>query len=151
MLQTLGLRQRGPRDDLISSSRFHRVIRRGRPYGGVSRRIRFVCLNANIAPRQFEFIQNAWIVSAKFNAVDHEADPLLGNREPFPATQPTDTFSLPQPFGPNRRVTGLPRFVTVRGGAYFFLPGIRALRFLAQGAGSLATTLGSALAPWSRS
>jgi hypothetical protein len=30
------------------------------------------------------------------------------------------------------RLHGLPRFVTVRGGAYFFLPSIRALRFLAQ-------------------
>jgi hypothetical protein len=28
-------------------------------------------------------------------------------------------------------VAGLPRFVTVLGGAYFFLPGIRALRYLA--------------------
>jgi hypothetical protein len=27
---------------------------------------------------------------------------------------------------------GLPRFVTVRGGAYFFLPSIRAIKFLAQ-------------------
>ena len=29
------------------------------------------------------------------------------------------------------RIAGLPQFVTVLGGAYFFLPGIRALRFLA--------------------
>jgi hypothetical protein len=29
-------------------------------------------------------------------------------------------------------VLGLPRFVSVRGGAYFFLPGIRALRYLAS-------------------
>ena len=28
------------------------------------------------------------------------------------------------------RYTGIPRFVRVRGGAYFFLPGIRALRYL---------------------
>jgi hypothetical protein len=28
-------------------------------------------------------------------------------------------------------LTALPAFVTVRGGAYFFLPGIRALRYLA--------------------
>jgi hypothetical protein len=26
----------------------------------------------------------------------------------------------------------LPQFVTVRGGAYFFLPGIRTLRFIAN-------------------
>jgi hypothetical protein len=30
-----------------------------------------------------------------------------------------------------RRYTDLPRFVAVRGGAYFFLPGLRALRYLA--------------------
>jgi deferrochelatase/peroxidase EfeB len=133
LLRMLGLKRASPRDDLISSSRFHRIIRRGRPYGDSvagPRGIHFLCLNANIA-RQFEFIQNAWIVNARFNAMDGESDPLLGNRQPFPATQPTDGFSLPQPFGPNRRITGLPRFVTVRGGAYFFLPGIRALRFLA--------------------
>ena len=33
-----------------------------------------------------------------------------------------------------KKITGLPAFTTVRGGAYFFLPGIRALRFLADGA-----------------
>jgi len=32
-----------------------------------------------------------------------------------------------------RRVSQLPSFVTVRGGAYFFLPGLRALRYLAGG------------------
>ena len=32
-------------------------------------------------------------------------------------------------------ITGLPAFTTIRGGAYFFVPGIRALRFLAAGAG----------------
>ena len=66
--------------------------------------IHFICLNANIA-RQFEFIQNAWIVNARFNGMDGETDPLLGNRLPFPGTQPTDTFSLPQLFGPNRRIS----------------------------------------------
>ncbi len=30
-----------------------------------------------------------------------------------------------------RRVSGLPQFVTVRGGAYFFLPSLRALRYFA--------------------
>ena len=31
-----------------------------------------------------------------------------------------------------QRVEGLPQFVTVRGGAYFFLPGRRALRYIAS-------------------
>jgi hypothetical protein len=29
-------------------------------------------------------------------------------------------------------VHGLPQFVTVRGGAYFFMPGLSALRYIAQ-------------------
>ena len=33
-----------------------------------------------------------------------------------------------------KKITGLPAFTTVRGGAYFFLPGLRALRYLADGA-----------------
>jgi len=32
----------------------------------------------------------------------------------------------------DRRIAGLPRFVTVHGGAYFFLPGLRALRYIAD-------------------
>jgi hypothetical protein len=43
---------------------------------------------------------------------------------------PTDVFSIPQSDGPDRRLTALPQFVTVLGGAYFFLPGLRALRFV---------------------
>jgi len=61
-----------------------------------------------------------------------EADPLLGNRLDFPAGCPTNAFTVPHADGPCRRVTGLPQFITVRGGGYFFLPGLRALRFLAQ-------------------
>jgi len=145
LLRTIGLKHAGPRDDLISSSRFHRIIRRGRPYGALMDRetalqdddpgstsgIYFISLNANIS-RQFEFIQNAWIVNTKFNGMDGETDPLLGNRVPFPGDHPTDAFTLPQPSGPTRRIAGLPRFVAVRGGAYFFLPSLRALRFFAR-------------------
>jgi Dyp-type peroxidase family len=145
LLHTLGLKRGAPRDDLISSSRLHRIIRRGRPYGAVAAHresasreepnvpsgIYFIALNANIA-RQFEFIQTAWIASAHFNAMAGETDPLLGNREPSPDGPPADAFCLPQAAGPNRRIDGLPQFVTVRGGAYFFLPGLRALRFLAR-------------------
>ena len=40
-------------------------------------------------------------------------------------------MTQPRDAGPAHVVTGLPRFVTVRGGAYFFLPSLRALRYLA--------------------
>jgi hypothetical protein len=40
-------------------------------------------------------------------------------------------FSMPNGNGLSERCTGLPQFVTVRGGAYFFLPSLRALRYFA--------------------
>ncbi|MGF1477120.1 MAG: Dyp-type peroxidase [Geminicoccaceae bacterium] len=145
LLLTLGLKRREGRFDLVASTRFHRLLRRGREYGSPlpldealkpgpqdeERGLHFICLVANIQ-RQFEFVQNAWVAKAKFNGVGTEADPLLGEREPLITGEPTDRFTMPQPSGPPRRIEGLPPFVTVRGGAYFFLPGLRALRFIAS-------------------
>ena len=134
------------RSDLISSVRFHRLLRRGREYGaGLSpeeavepappddpeRGLHFICLNANIS-RQFEFLQNAWIANTKFAGMTGESDPLLGTREPLEGCPVTADFNLPREAGLRRRVSGLPQFVTVRGGAYFFLPSLRALRYLTR-------------------
>jgi deferrochelatase/peroxidase EfeB len=146
LLRTLGFKRAGFREDFVASTRFHRLLRRGREYGtellpddalepGPSdepRGIHFICLCANIA-RQFEFVQNAWMTSAKFDGLPDEADPLLGNRVPLRGGTSTNRFSMPRHDGPPQRIEGLPRFVTVRGGAYFFLPGIRALRYIAGG------------------
>jgi deferrochelatase/peroxidase EfeB len=144
-------------DDAVASARFHRILRRGREYGEKLDRkaamdpaahdpeqdpktgIHFICLNANIA-RQFEFIQTAWIATAKFAALTGEQDPLLGNRQPFPTApfagpegpQRTDGFSRPGAPPNCRHSSGLPQFVTVRGGAYFFLPGLTALKWIAS-------------------
>jgi hypothetical protein len=60
-----------------------------------------------------------------------ESDPVMGNREPIAGCPITKNFTIPSAEGASQRVTGLPQFVTVRGGGYFFMPGIRALRFLA--------------------
>ncbi len=137
-LRMLGFKHGGPREDLISSARFHRVLRRGRAYGpftdnesGQETGLHFICLNANIS-RQFEFVQNAWLTNPTFNGMTGESDPLLGNRLDFLDGHSTDSFTIPRDTGLCRRVTGLPQFVTVRGGAYFFLPSLRALRFLAR-------------------
>jgi len=129
--------------DAIASARFHRILRRGREYGDwldpeaaaepdapdPMSGLHFLCLNANLA-RQFEFVQGAWIASAKFGGMSGEQDPLLGNRRPFPADQPTDAFSYRDKAGHPCIASGLPRFVTVKGGAYFFLPGMKALGWL---------------------
>ena len=135
LVRTLGFIRGGVRDDLVAPARFHRVLRRGRKYGGAGspeaeRGLRFVCLNANIA-RQFEFVQNAWLMSAHFGGLAGENDPLLGNRQPLPGCPAADAFTRPRPDGVPMRLAGLPQFVTVEGGAYFFLPGLRALRYLA--------------------
>ncbi len=143
---TLGFGENAYGQDVIASTRFHRLLRRGREYGpalsiqdalqqaptnDVDRGIHFITLGANIS-RQFEFVQSAWIMSSKFAGLTDENDPVLGNREPTPGCQATSSFSLPQNNAANRRVSALPQFITVRGGAYFFLPGIRALRYLAR-------------------
>jgi Dyp-type peroxidase family len=140
----LGFGRKGFYDDLISSVRFHRILRRGREYGSEllpedavqpaqsneSRGLHFICLNANIS-RQFEFLQSAWIASTKFSGTTGESDPLLGIREPLPGCPVTGSFTIPGDGTLRRRVSGLPQFVTVRGGAYFFLPSLRALRYFA--------------------
>jgi deferrochelatase/peroxidase EfeB len=145
ILGMLGLPAPGLRDDLVASTRFHRILRRGREYGkklsleealqppGAGEQacgLQFACVCANIS-RQFEFVQNSWLMSTKFDCLSEESDPLLGNRAAV-GNCPTGNFSIPREGKVTRRLTGVPQFVTVRGGAYFFLPSIRALRYIAQ-------------------
>jgi len=146
LITILGFGPNRFRYDLISSVRFHRILRRGREYGpslklpetlappppdDPPRGLNFICLNANIS-RQFEFLQNAWIASTKFAGLTRESDPLLGNRERIPGCRITDNFTMPGEAALRRRVSKLPQFVTVKGGAYFFLPSLRALRYFAE-------------------
>jgi len=145
LIKILGFGQIRPDEDLIASTRFHRLLRRGRSYGprltpenalksdapAAKRGLQFVCLAASIS-RQFEFVQNAWTTSSKFAGIQNESDPLLGHRTPLMSGEPTDRFYRPDPSGPARITCHLPRFTTVRGGGYFFIPGLRALRYIAS-------------------
>jgi deferrochelatase/peroxidase EfeB len=144
LARMLGFDSAALENDLVASTRFHRLLRRGREYGaqmpvaqavagtasGADAGLHFICLGTNIA-RQFEFVQSAWAMGTKFDGLRGEADALLGHRQRNADGTKTDEFSLPHANGPDRRLCGLPRFVNVLGGAYFFLPGIRALRYLA--------------------
>ena len=134
------IRRSNPRDALGSDrsralelANNHRLVRRGRVYGpglddplaGDDQRERglfFICVNANIE-RQFEFVQHSWCNNSKFDDLYDEQDPLLG-------AGGARSFTL-QAAPLRRRVHGMPSFVTTRGGAYFFLPGVRGLRMLA--------------------
>lgn len=148
----LGLPRPKMRADLIASTRFHRLLRRGREYGKAltieealqqpsaddrPRGLQFACLCANIS-RQFEFVQNAWLMSTKFNGMTEESDPLLGNHEAVGDCPATGNFSMPRNGQLAGRLTQMPQFVTVLGGAYFFLPSLRALRYIAQAANNSA-------------
>ena len=110
------------------------MIRRGRhyedhrpdawPHSDVERGLCFIALNADIQ-RQFEFVQQTWINSPKFNGLYDNKDPLIGDND--------GTGHMSIPMEPVRmRLWGLPRFTRLRGGGYFFMPGMSTLRFLAS-------------------
>jgi Dyp-type peroxidase family len=144
------VRRANPRDSLdpkpgsdksLAINRRHRILRRGREYGlqllspeeargpapkdDEERGLHFVCLNANIS-RQFELVQATWMNNPKFAGLYDDSDPLTGPSKPYGGT-----FTVPSD-GVRDRLTGMPRFVSVRGGAYFFLPGLSAVRALAS-------------------
>ena len=144
------IRRSNPRDSLdpnpgsdrsFEINRRHRIVRRGREYGtslpleqaltepdSTERGLHFICLNANIA-RQFEFINHTWLNNPKFAELYDDADPFFA----------PGCFTIPTG-GVRERVTDVPRFVSVKGGAYFFLPGLAALRYLA---GNVSSPVGS--------
>jgi deferrochelatase/peroxidase EfeB len=145
LLRMLGFGNNEFRYDVEASTRFHRLLRRGREYGGplltpdqaiadgpdtTEHGLHFICIVANIS-RQFEFVQNSWLRNTKFDALTEESDPLIGNREPVTGCPVTNTFSIPKEHGVPDRFMNVPQFITVRGGAYFFLPGLSAIRYLA--------------------
>jgi Dyp-type peroxidase family len=116
----------------------HRLIRRGIPYGpalapggpddGQDRGVIFACLQASIA-RQFEFIQSQWLNAGNTFGLGEDQDLMLGPQDGTPPNKMTIPGSPPFFVGP------LSRVVTVRGGEYFFVPGINGLRFIAAAAG----------------
>jgi Dyp-type peroxidase family len=120
-----------PRTGAITERR-HLLLRRGLPYGpalddgapddGADRGLVGVFLNASIE-RQYEFVQREWINAPRFDGLRNDPDPIAG---PGAGDFTWQRRPLPRQF---RR---LPRFVTVRGGEYFFVPSITALRFLSD-------------------
>jgi Dyp-type peroxidase family len=130
------IRRANPRDSLgslprmaLRDSKRHRILRRGRNYGSKEgsdeKGLLFICLNSSIAT-QFEKIQHDWLNNPQFAGLFDERDPLLGQRSD--GGRAMTLQSRPA----NLRLPSLDEFITVRGGAYFFLPSIRTLRWLAE-------------------
>jgi Dyp-type peroxidase family len=127
------IRRMNPRDTAANVQR-RRMIRRGGTYGlplpegmpddGIDRGIAAFIGCASLV-RQFEFAQNVWINDPNFHELGNERDPIVGAQD--------GTYDVTIPKRPIRKkIRGLPAFTTVKGGAYFFVPGIRALRYLAS-------------------
>jgi Dyp-type peroxidase family len=127
------LRRSNPRGTPLKRAtavRRHRLIRRGVEYGphlqdgafqddGVDRGLINLFIQADIE-RQFEFVQKEWMKGGEFMGLDpSEQDPINGTGGEG------SQLSVPgakQPF-----LFDLPTFVTVKGGEYLFVPGLKAL------------------------
>jgi putative iron-dependent peroxidase len=136
------IRRVNPRDSLgvdvasgIKSSKLHRLLRRGRPYleKGEPERVGlfFIACNADLE-RQFEFIYQRWLRNFRFQNLYHEDDPIVGS----PAKK---EFTIPGL--PSGDQVSLEAFTETKGGGYFFLPGIEALKFIVGAARAQPSTL----------
>lgn len=97
--------------------------------GREARGIHFLCVNASIRS-QFEFVQQTWCNNPSFGGLTDSKDPIVGDhgrQDDAPTRMLIPRADTPIRTGP------LPRVVTVRGGAYLFMPSLTALRFLAAG------------------
>jgi len=113
-----------------------RILRRGAPYGDSTRRedagehgVIFMALCASLF-NQFEFVQQQWVhYGASFN-VGNDTDPLAGLARPGKKfVIAGDAAGGAAPF----ICANMPQFVETRGGEYFFLPSLTALRQIAEG------------------
>lgn len=140
------IRRMNPRDSLPPDSvvepRRHRIIRRSMPYGpwlpegeperGVPRGLIFRAFNADLLD-QFEMVQSQWVASAnEAGGLSTDQDVIAGLTEPEGAGEQLlqSTMRIPRPDG-IKTLYGLPRFVTLKGGDYFFVPGRSALEMIA--------------------
>jgi Dyp-type peroxidase family len=132
------IRRINPRDALkddVVDVNLHKFLRRGTNYGsalpegvleddGAERGGIFLLIGAHLQ-RQFEFVQSQWATDGNFISHGTEQDPLIGNNDG------DGVFTIPK-VPVRRRLHGLPSFVSVRGGEYCFMPGLRALQWLAR-------------------
>ncbi|HMK01719.1 MAG TPA: hypothetical protein VK552_20560, partial [Reyranella sp.] len=129
------IRRANPRDSFdpgnktqLKITNRHRILRVGRPYAAQNGRknpgLMFMCMNVDL-DRQFEFVQQTWLMSRSFHGLENENDTMLNDRGA------KNLFTIPTANGP-LRVRNMSDFITVLGGAYFFLPGRHALQYLAR-------------------
>jgi Dyp-type peroxidase family len=134
------IRRMNPRDTKLTrltDVNIHRIIRRGTTYGPpydrnalseaddeVPRGAIFLFISAK-AMATIEFLQQEWINDGNFIGAGSERDPIVGLQEEGA------TFTIPkEPV--RRRVHGIESFNVLRGGEYFFMPSLSALKWLSE-------------------
>jgi Dyp-type peroxidase family len=134
------MRRMNPRDTklaILTDVNVHRIIRRSTTYGApydpdailpqddeTPHGLYFIFLSAK-AMATLEFLQQEWINNGNFMNLGSERDPNAGLQENGA------TFTIPQ--APvRRRIHGIETFNVLRGGEYFFVPSLSALRWLAD-------------------
>src|SRR5258705_11401130 len=134
------IRRMNPRDrklTRLTDVQIHRIIRRGTTYGPpydpnalseaddeVPRGAIFLFISAK-AMATIEFLQQEWINDGNFIGAGNQRDPIVGLQEEGA------TFTIPkEPV--RRRVHSIETFNVLRGGEYFFMPSLSALRWLAE-------------------
>jgi deferrochelatase/peroxidase EfeB len=120
----------GPGGSQLNNRR--RILRRGLPYGSARAEdgehgIVLLAMCASLS-RQFEFVQQQWMnYGLDFNA-GSQGCPLVGNHPPGTG------FVVPAAAGGTPFfIENLPQFVEMRGGDYFFVPSLTALRMIGHG------------------
>jgi Dyp-type peroxidase family len=131
---TLGPPPATPPGSALTNRR--RILRRGMPYGDSSQGddqsehgVVFMAICASLF-RQFEFVQQQWIQYGGAVNAGNDTDPVIGLR------RNGAKFVIPaQPNGAGTPFicANLPQFIEMRGGEYFFLPSLTALRQIAMG------------------
>ena len=132
------IRRMNPRDtelQRLTDVNIHRLIRRGTTYGRpydptelsaeadeTPRGAIFLFIGAR-AMATIEFLQQEWINDGDFIGANGEHDPIVGRQEE------AATFTIPK-LPVRRRVHGIQTFNVLKGGEYFFMPSISALRWL---------------------
>jgi deferrochelatase/peroxidase EfeB len=133
------LRNAGAFDTPGALANRRRILRRGLPYGDSTQRdndqgdhgVIMMMLNADIG-RQYEFVQQQWVNYGNDFREANDKDVILGNRSKH---LPNSVIHQADPEGdaPPRFVRNIPLLVETRGGDYFFVPSLTALRLIARG------------------
>jgi Dyp-type peroxidase family len=132
------MRRMNPRDTkmaVLADVNIHRIIRRSTTFGApydpnaispqddeTPRGLHFIFISAK-AMATMEFLQQEWINNGNFMSLGDERDPNVGLQEDGAI------FTIPQE-PVRRRIHAIETFNMLRGGEYFFMPSLTALRWL---------------------